>query len=173
VDLDLIHRYWTGPDEPPVQELPGQRIWHDDDLPPELRLWIGQRHHQVAPGDRPRHRSNCVRWWLLAHHGGLWLDHDATLHADPPAGEWVAAVGRHPEACVMRLRAGHPLAWAMLDHIERAPARARRAPQVSGQWPLAFHARRLRVRLEQIPRPGQPATWIRHAWATSAAASKG
>jgi hypothetical protein len=169
-DVHVIHRYWTGPGEPEVQPLDGQRIWHDDDLPAEIDAWITPQ--QVAATDQARHRSNGVRWWLLAVHGGMWLDHDVTVHDTPPAGEWVGAVGSDACAAAIRLPAGHPLAWAMLDHIALQPPSDRRAPAVSGRVPLSLLARRHQVRFEQIPRPGAPVTWVAHDWATSLAGAR-
>jgi len=165
--LRLIHRYWTGPDEPPV-DPPVGTVWHDGDLPYSIAAWVDAREAQVRPSDVPRHRSNMVRWWLLLEHGGLWLDHDARLHDDPPDGNWVAAANPfHACAAAIQLLPRHPLAYAMLDHIARQPPSTRTAPQVSGAHPLTNLARHHNVRLEPIPGPGRPPTWISHDWATS------
>lgn len=161
----MIHRYWTGPDEP---EIDGP-VWHDDDLPAEIAEWVDARMDRATPDDAARHRSNMVRWWLLWGHGGLWLDHDAVLHGKVPKGEWVAAVGVDACAAAVSLPAKHPLAAAMLDHFDSAAPSDLRAPLVSGRVPLTRLAQVHGVRFEQIPRPGQPATWISHEWATSQA----
>lgn len=161
--MRLTHRFWCGPNEPSVTGP----VWHDDDLPDPITWWCDARMDQVDHNDRHRHRSNLVRWWLLAELGGLWLDHDATLHADPPPGDWVAGVGLHACAAAIQLEPGHPLAWAMLAHFETLPPSRHRAPAVSGQAPLAAFAPVHQVRLEQIPGPGAPATWISHRWDTS------
>lgn len=159
----VIHRYWSGPDEPDIDGP----AWHDSDLPADIAAWCDSRMGQVLDLDGPRHRSNMVRWWLLAEHGGLWLDHDAVLHGTPPVGAWVGALGQHACAAAIALPPDHPLAWAMLHEIDQQPVSDRPCPQVSGSYLLTRLANQLGVRFEQIPGPGQPATWISHEWATS------
>lgn len=159
----MVHRYWCGPDEPPVDGP----VWHDTDLPDALASWCDERMGQVCGIDAPRHRSNMVRWWLLLEHGGLWLDHDALLHQDPPEGPWVASHRGHACAAAIHLPPGHELAWAMLHHIDHQPPSDRPCPQVSGAYPLTTHARRLGVPMVEIPGPDDPPTWIEHRWVTS------
>jgi hypothetical protein len=150
----IIHRYWTGPDEPPVDG----HVWHDDDIPEPLTRWLNAR-ERLCPGDR-RHRANMVRWWLLWAHGGLWLDHDATLTGPVPRGDWVTSVSGHVDACVVQLGAGHPLAGAMLDYLQTRTTPGT-APQVSGSRRLQAFARLLGV--HEQPLDG----WCTHQWITS------
>lgn len=158
-----VIRYWTGGNEPPVQS----NVFHDDDLPFEIREWCDARMDRCGQEDSFRHRSNMVRWWLLASLGGLWLDHDAELHAEPPEGDWVAAVGGSACAAAVQLEVGHPLAWAMLGHIDRCLPSDLGAPAVSGRAPLTLLARKYDVVFRQIPGPGHKPTWISHRWDTS------
>lgn len=166
LSLMIIHRYWTGPNEPRVDGP----VWHDSDLPKEIKKWCDSRSSQTKAIDYPRHRANMVRWWLLAKHGGLWLDHDATLHGPVPKPCFVGFRGQATSA-VIHLTANHQLAWAMLDHIEKQPSSDKGCPNVSGDNVLDSLLMKnhsvFKVRLEPIPSPNASPTWIHHALVTS------
>ncbi len=71
----MIHRWWSGPNPP------AENHWTDDTLPAEITSWVDT--HAWKCSD-VRHRSNLVRWALLNMFGGIWLDCDTHIIADPP-----------------------------------------------------------------------------------------
>lgn len=160
----MIWRYWTGPGEPEVQALDGQRLTHDDDLPSWFVEWMDGKMDQVCDIDRPRHRSNMVRWHLLHEHGGVWLDHDVTIRTSIPSGVWVASRLRLqiPNVCAVSLPQEHPLAWRMLHEIDHHPPSDLACPFVSGDALM-------RRFIEDYPDVGRSrvSDWGEHARSTS------
>jgi hypothetical protein len=82
----IIHRYWTGPDQPPYPAWASMIAaanpehdlvdYTDDTLPGHIRETADRVTSWVHPDWAQRHRANIVRLELLLHHGGYWLDHD-------------------------------------------------------------------------------------------------
>lgn len=179
----MIHRYWAAgsPGPPPADPWlgavianlhPGQvvRDWTDDTIPGRLRHRLDA---DPLTAD-PRHRANVARWWLLARHGGIWLDHDVIPLRPLPDGAWTARLDQRC-GCAVRVPLGHELPSAMLDAIEAAPRTERSRPvDVSGDRLLhRVAAGYLGLGSHPLPfdaagRPVIGATpWAVHLWSTS------
>ena len=177
----MIHRYWHGDRPPPAEPWLANLIttlhpndglidWTDQLLPDEL---VARVDDDVL-GDDPRHRANIVRWWLLARHGGTWLDHDVIPLRPLPAGTWTASLARDRTACAVALPAGHLLADAMLQAIADRPRPYGRVVDISGDRLLARVAagwRNLDRHRLPFDAVGNPVTgaepWALHLWSTS------
>lgn len=164
----MIHRYWTGsrPPDGPTYWPSEEYRWTDDDIPAELEEWISARRGVVPDDDLGRHRANLVRWWLLWHHGGTWLDYDITVvdWQALPADPWVSSWDGQPEPGAASFPAHHPLVGAILTFLNRSPSdppslisRAWMSgpPNVSGANVLRREFRRRPVTLVPLE-PGNP-----------------
>jgi len=146
----MLHRYWTGASLPDTEPWVGWVIekmhpdlmlhdWTDDHLSDEIVGWLDGAAVQVKEEDRPRHRANMVRWWLLREYGGIWLDYDIIPLAPLPVDRRMCATpGSLPSSCVIGLPAPNdPLADKMLTAIQGAgPQSDRPSVEVSGDKQL-------------------------------------
>jgi hypothetical protein len=181
----IVHRYWTGPDDPgpaAARNLVALRAYHrdvrdwtDTTLPGhvlELADRLADR-ASAEPRQAYRHRSNVVRLALLLELGGWWADHDLTplcsFRSLPSP-----ATAAHGTRCTSWLAfpAGHPRLAEALAAIEaQAPDPTRASPGASGEhlldrleWPDTEVAR-LQLPLDAggRPVPGGRA-WAVHAY---------
>jgi hypothetical protein len=141
----VIHRWWTGPPSPlePWLGLTLRSLhprwtvhdWTDDTLP----FTVDDHPELVLPAEQVRHRSNVVRYRLLAAYGGWWLDHDLVLlHplTDLPQVPTIASLHDRPEGCLISSEAGDPV-MAALAETAICPGRPPFAANVSGAALLA------------------------------------
>lgn len=145
-DGQTIFRYWTGTPAPAFATIiaaaidgysPGAR--HDLtewDVEDTLAEGLAQAVTAVAadPQQQRTHRANLLRWWLLYHHGGVWLDHDVVPLCDLTRlpRPWCAGLGLEFVSCAIGMDRGDPLAHAMLRVGLSAETSDRPAAEVSG-----------------------------------------
>lgn len=172
-----VHRYSTGGFDPFITAAvaalhPDVCDWTDDTLPHHVVDWLDDRAITISDTDRPRARGVMARWWLLATHGGCWLDNDLLpfrrLDQGPPATATLAA---QRIGCLVRLPAGHDLAAMMLDHIDATPPGQHRSPDVGGDRVLTAlcppGVARLELPHDATGKLRHRPTWGVHLWATS------
>lgn len=184
----LIHRYWTGPEQPPHEPWLGAVVrsmagthevvdWTDDTLPPAVSMLVDSCTAQVAPRYALKHRSNLVRLALLTREGGVWLDHDVIplVRLDQLEPPWIAATGSTPCSCAMAFPMLHPMLRRVLSAALDAPGSPHATSMfVSGEQLIARHLTR-DVQLVRLPfdasgaalRLDAPAALV-HTWATGA-----
>jgi hypothetical protein len=137
----MIHRYWTGEDQPPLGEWGKQVVeglcgpvtdWNDDTLDAAWLSYIEKNEKKVPEGQRLRHRANMVRWLILRDRGGIWLDHDVLPLVDlrREASPWTADILGARFVGAMAFPPGHPLCVQALEEIERHEGGP--SPEVSG-----------------------------------------
>lgn len=187
-----IHLWWNT--DPPAPVMAAAESWQelhphwdvhlwgaDDKLTPAL---AAADHTGVVDDDRVRHRSNVVRWWLLATYGGVWVDTDTEpLHPldelvtdDRPFCARVAVT----EATVIGGPARHPLFAEAFARSTQRRTRPDSAPATSGAYLLDELARSHDVRVLEagafcdfdargrtIRPPQHSPRYARHDWATS------
>lgn len=136
----MIHRYWSGDDEP---EWTGRALrsinrgvpvvdWDDSTLPQGCREWV-REHEPLLPGNI-RHRSNLIRLWLLNEYGGWWVDHDVTL-LRPLAELPFPMTAAHETvcSCVMGFPSGHPMIQRAMANVGRFPTPNQSSVSISGE----------------------------------------
>ena len=143
----MIHRYWTGPTRPWfVDEFHDEwertapvTTWTDATLPSEWVEWLDSLTGAVR-SDPYRHRANCVRYRLLAEHGGMWADCDLRPYHRLPDDlcdqAFVASWKGHPSPGVMGGPANDAFFVDLTDRLE-APTSDLDAPHASGGHHLA------------------------------------
>lgn len=85
----LIHRYWTGSNQPAAHPLCYD--WTDDQFPPMIVNWLDERMALAGPAFAIRHRANMARWYLLAEHGGVYMDFDIDPEIAVPESPFTAS----------------------------------------------------------------------------------
>jgi mannosyltransferase OCH1-like enzyme len=187
----MIHLYWhtdPGPDELARVEqwqrrMPGEDVtlWTPADLAP-LHRDIAKTISNVPAKDHIRHAANVSRWWLLAHHGGMWADMDVTplrpIPAEWSAQPWCASLEGLPTPFMCGGPAQHVLWDRVLAEALHRPQGT--SPAASGGRALARVIKR-RDGLVLLPAAwfasrdarGAPLTtslderFTEHAWTTS------
>jgi hypothetical protein len=188
----IVHRYWHGPAEPPMEPWLGQvvrklhpgadvRDWDDQTLPLAALAWA-DRHQALCARHAANHRGNLVQIRVLHDHGGLWLDHDVIPLRDlrPLCGPqpWVAGLAHLPELSSAWFPApGHPVLAGMIAAVEATARRGTRpgaSPSgVSGTGLMRSVLTpdvRLERRMLPFDRAGRPIgaePWAVHTWSTS------
>lgn len=144
----MIHLYWHTNPGPSEQEsiarwrrrMPGEEVtlWTPDDLAP-LHRNIARTNADVPAKDHIRHAANVSRWWVLAHHGGMWADVDVTpLRPIPPewnAQPWCASLDGMPTPFICGGPAEHVLWHRVLGEALHRPQGT--SPAASGGRALA------------------------------------
>lgn len=163
--MRVVHRYWTGPPHPlasfthNVAASVADRVveWDDQNLPGGCLEECKRAEGTVRPEDAVRHRSNVVRWWLLAEYGGWWSHHDLIL-LKPLAELPYPVTAAHRAArctCFLGFPPGHPIPLAMLEGIRKAPRNSSAwSRHVSGEERLTGMARRLPALLLPFDKQG-------------------
>lgn len=137
----VVHRYWTGgdpPNSPSVFTHHEFVVDHTDRaLPVFVVAWLDEHADAVREDQRAVHRSNMVRWWLLARYGGVWVDYDVTVFECLDAEDWpFVAAHRSPCTCAMRFPLGHPVPEAMVQHCSGLGPGELSSPEASGELAL-------------------------------------
>ena len=105
----IVWQYWTGP-RPAALELCMETVRRDYE---DVRLIDDEQVQAMGAGEiltirglQPAQHADLIRIWLLAHHGGVWLDCDI-LSVLPIPFEALAA--ETPDAWLIGFRNGRPV----------------------------------------------------------------
>lgn len=187
----ILHQIWIGPNPPPTAMMDSWRDWHPGF---EHRVWTDERDALFDPLREAidRHdefcgRADCMRYLILARHGGVYVDADATC-LRPIDGlldaEFVVAEHEliRPGVLangILAMEKGSSIMLDMIDAIRHKPFQRglMAQDQVSGANGLNMFARgRCRVLPARTffpvhwtgaPAPGDATIYAKQAWGST------
>lgn len=126
----VIHTCWFGPARPPALVQKCWESWKNHGYVP--RVWEGREipksrfFRECLQSFRWAQATDYARWWIMVHHGGIYMDSDIELHSNLGLLQDQFFMRIDPEGKVdgsmMRLKKGNVVAKAMLESFHHKKA---------------------------------------------------